>query len=56
MRKRSRELSATRGSILRASILYRLIHRGRTDAVMFDADRPTPSLLQAGDLVQFVPV
>ena len=29
---------------------------GRTDAVMFDANRDTPSLLQPGDLVQFVPV
>jgi inhibitor of KinA len=29
---------------------------GRTDAVMFDAGRPTPSLLTPGDLVQFVPV
>jgi len=29
---------------------------GRTDAVMFDAARAVPSLLQAGDLVRFVPV
>jgi KipI family sensor histidine kinase inhibitor len=29
---------------------------GRTDAVMFDANREPPSLLQPGDLVQFVPV
>jgi inhibitor of KinA len=29
---------------------------GRTDAVMFDAERTPPSLLQPGDLVQFVPV
>jgi KipI family sensor histidine kinase inhibitor len=29
---------------------------GRTDAVMFDPDRTPPSLLQPGDLVQFVPV
>jgi inhibitor of KinA len=29
---------------------------GRTDAVMFDASRETPSLLQPGDLVRFVPV
>jgi len=28
---------------------------GRTDVVMFDAARATPSLLQAGDLVRFVP-
>jgi KipI family sensor histidine kinase inhibitor len=29
---------------------------GRTDTVMFDADRERPSLLDAGDLVRFVPV
>lgn len=29
---------------------------GRTTTVMFDADRPRPSLLSAGDLVRFVPV
>jgi inhibitor of KinA len=29
---------------------------GRTTTVMFDADRPKPSLLAAGDLVRFVPV
>jgi KipI family sensor histidine kinase inhibitor len=29
---------------------------GRTDAVMFDAKREPPSLLQPGELVQFVPV
>jgi inhibitor of KinA len=29
---------------------------GRTDTVMFDADRDRPSLLSAGDLVRFVPV
>jgi KipI family sensor histidine kinase inhibitor len=29
---------------------------GRTDAVMFDASRETPSLLQPGDQVRFVPV
>jgi len=29
---------------------------GRTDTVMFDAHRATPSLLAAGDLVRFVPV
>jgi len=29
---------------------------GRTATVMFDADRDTPSLLAAGDLVRFVPV
>ena len=29
---------------------------GRTDAVMFDANRTPPSLLQPGELVQFVPV
>jgi len=29
---------------------------GRTAAVMFDANRATPSLLSAGDLVRFVPV
>jgi KipI family sensor histidine kinase inhibitor len=29
---------------------------GRTDAVMFDANREPPSLLQPGELVQFVPV
>lgn len=29
---------------------------GRTDAVMFDAARAVPSLLQAGDLVRFVPM
>jgi inhibitor of KinA len=28
---------------------------GHTDAVMFDATRAVPSLLQAGDLVRFVP-
>lgn len=28
---------------------------GRTDAVMFDATREAPSLLQPGDLVRFVP-
>ena len=28
---------------------------GRTDAVMFDSARETPSLLQPGDLVRFVP-
>jgi KipI family sensor histidine kinase inhibitor len=28
---------------------------GRTDAVMFEAARETPSLLQPGDLVRFVP-
>jgi KipI family sensor histidine kinase inhibitor len=28
---------------------------GRTDTVMFDADRDRPSLLSAGDLVRFVP-
>lgn len=29
---------------------------GRTTTVMFDATRPQPSLLSAGDLVRFVPV
>lgn len=29
---------------------------GRTDAVMFDAARPQPSLLQPGDEVRFVPI
>ena len=29
---------------------------GRTDTVMFDAQRETPSLLTAGDFVRFVPV
>lgn len=29
---------------------------GRTTAVMFDANRATPSLLQPGDLVRFVPL
>jgi KipI family sensor histidine kinase inhibitor len=29
---------------------------GRTDTVMFDADREQPSLLAPGDLVRFVPV
>ena len=29
---------------------------GRTDTVMFDADRARPSLLAPGDLVRFVPV
>jgi KipI family sensor histidine kinase inhibitor len=29
---------------------------GRTDAVMFDADRAQPSLLQPGDEVRFVPL
>lgn len=29
---------------------------GRTATVMFDANRPRPSLLSAGDLVRFVPV
>ena len=29
---------------------------GRTDAVMFDATRAQPSLLQPGDLVRFVPL
>jgi inhibitor of KinA len=29
---------------------------GRTDAVMFDANRTPPSLLEPGDLVRFVPV
>jgi len=28
---------------------------GRTETVMFDADRDRPSLLSAGDLVRFVP-
>jgi inhibitor of KinA len=28
---------------------------GRTDAVMFDSGRETPSLLQPGDLVRFIP-
>ncbi len=29
---------------------------GRTPTVMFDSNRPRPSLLSAGDLVRFVPV
>jgi inhibitor of KinA len=29
---------------------------GRTDTVMFDAARPTPSLVRPGDLVRFFPV
>ena len=29
---------------------------GRTDAVMFDASRPQPSLVRPGDLVRFVPI
>ena len=33
---------------------WRLI--GQTDAVMFDATRDTPNLVQPGDLVRFVPV